>query len=283
MCKLSVITINRNNRHGLEATLASLNIQGSSDFEWIVIDGASSDGSMETIETPPGFLKESVSEPDSGIYQAMNKGIMRATGEYVLFLNSGDCLVSSDTVKKLVRSMESSADIYYANPIIKTKTSQYAQIYREPLDLDFFLSGTLNHQNVVCRRELFVAQGLFREDFRVSSDWFFLIKCFLEQEPRFELLKFPICIYNDMGFSSSSEGRRIDREERRQAISELFEDLAPQLLELSDYRDSIYGNIIRLYGETGLLRLILRTYRYFVRRLFLIRDCLNAPKRKTGA
>ena len=104
--KLSIITINRNNAAGLRDTMQSVVSQTSRDFEYIVVDGASTDGSVEVIkELAPLFgdgLKW-LSEPDNGIFSAMNKGIRMAEGTYCLFLNSGDSLYNSQVVDEFVQ------------------------------------------------------------------------------------------------------------------------------------------------------------------------------------
>ena len=101
---LSIITINRNNAVGLKKTLESVASQTCRDFEHIIIDGASTDGSVDVINdyvasTAGKNVSYWISEPDSGVYNAMNKGIKKAIGDYCLFLNSGDWLFNSDTVK----------------------------------------------------------------------------------------------------------------------------------------------------------------------------------------
>ena len=98
---LSIITINYNDKEGLARTMNSVLSQTYTDFEYIVIDGGSNDGSKTIIEQHQDQLGYWVSEPDSGIYNAMNKGIAKANGEYILFLNSGDVLID-DTIIKYV-------------------------------------------------------------------------------------------------------------------------------------------------------------------------------------
>ena len=93
--KLSIITINYNNLEGLKRTVESVINQTSKEFEYIVIDGGSNDGSGAYIESKSEHIDYWVSEPDKGIYNAMNKGIAKASGEYLLFLNSGDHLFSN--------------------------------------------------------------------------------------------------------------------------------------------------------------------------------------------
>ena len=99
--KLSIITINYNNKNGLQKTIDSVISQTFKDFEWIIIDGGSTDGSKELIEKYSQHITYWVSEPDKGIYNAMNKGIKVAKGEYLFFLNSGDYLVQPNTINQI--------------------------------------------------------------------------------------------------------------------------------------------------------------------------------------
>ena len=110
---LSIITINLNNREGLRKTIESVVNQTFQDFEFIVIDGASTDGSVEVIQDYPR-INYWISEPDTGIYNAMNKGIAKATGEYCLFLNSGDTLFQINTLTGILQS-NPKGDIIFGN------------------------------------------------------------------------------------------------------------------------------------------------------------------------
>ena len=99
--KISIITINLNNVSGLENTLSSVRAQTFRDFEQIVVDGGSSDGSVDVIRANSDWIAQWISEPDSGIYNAMNKGVRMASGDYLLFLNSGDCLASPKVLENV--------------------------------------------------------------------------------------------------------------------------------------------------------------------------------------
>ena len=112
--RLSVITINMNNRKGLERTIKSVVCQIFADFEYIVIDGASVDGSADVIREYADKIHYWISEPDTGIYNAMNKGILQAKGDYCLFLNSGDALYTT-TVLEEVFNQNFSEDIIIGN------------------------------------------------------------------------------------------------------------------------------------------------------------------------
>src|SRR5574344_588656 len=99
---ISIITVNKDNCAGLKFTIDSVLCQTFKDYEWIVIDAASTDGSVELIKQYQEHISYWVSEPDGGIYAGMNKGILKATGEYILFLNSGDLLVNNEVLQSIV-------------------------------------------------------------------------------------------------------------------------------------------------------------------------------------
>ena len=176
---LSVITINRNNAAGLEKTMQSVLSQTRSGFEYVVVDGASTDGSVAVIERlAPAFgdrLKW-ISEPDKGIYNAMNKGIGIATGEYVWFLNSGDSLVSSDVWDNVYGSLEETGwpPILYGNRFRvfpDGHTIHDVYVPGEQLTFYKFYTATLPHQSTLIRRSLFDLYGLYDESLCIVSDW----------------------------------------------------------------------------------------------------------------
>src|SRR5690348_17657794 len=101
MPKLSIITINLNNVKGLQKTMESVFAQTFTDYEYIIIDGGSTDGSVSEIKKHQNKLVYWISENDKGIYNAMNKGIVKANGEYILFMNSGDYLYTDNTIKEV--------------------------------------------------------------------------------------------------------------------------------------------------------------------------------------
>ena len=163
--KLSIITINRNNALGLEKTLQSVNVQTYRDFEHIVVDGASTDGSVDVIKrlTDDTIRRVWVSEPDSGIYNAMNKGIRMATGDHIQILNSGDKLAADDVEERMAAFLSSQASpqpsIFYGNMV---KCFPDGRRLRDRCfagqDITFLgmFTGTLNHNPAWIRRDLFL-------------------------------------------------------------------------------------------------------------------------------
>ena len=164
--KLSIITVNLNNHDGLQKTIDSVVSQTFKDFEWIVIDGGSTDGSRELIEQYADHFAYWVSEPDKGIYNAMNKGIKVAKGEYLQFLNSGDWLWEDDILER-VFDANPSEDFVYGNYIQKNGV-----IANPPakIDLLFLYRSTISHQAIFIRNRTFSA-SLYDESYRIASDW----------------------------------------------------------------------------------------------------------------
>ena len=178
---LSIITINRNNAHGLKKTMQSVVSQTNKDLEYIVVDGASTDESVEVIKH---FAEQRdirwVSERDNGIYNAMNKGIGMAQGEYVMILNSGDYLVSPQVVDEMGKALETNnrPDIFYGNMLKIWPDGKILRDHqlRDDYSLFDFYHGTLNPDGTYIRRSLFEQYGPFDESLKICSDWAWMLK-----------------------------------------------------------------------------------------------------------
>ncbi|MCR4665649.1 MAG: glycosyltransferase [Paludibacteraceae bacterium] len=186
--KLSIITINYNNVEGLRKTLASVGSQTYGDIEHIVVDAASTDGSVDVIKEYEQELQSKqspirllwISEPDKGIYSGMNKGICRATGDYCQFLNSGDTLASADVTAKMAAEWEKdkTTDVLYGDMLkTGTKSRHVDRSNRvETVTLNMFYRGCLNHSPAYIRRSLFEDYGLYDETLKICSDWKFYMQ-----------------------------------------------------------------------------------------------------------
>lgn len=170
--KLSIITINFNNKDGLQKTIDSVVNQTWHDFEWIVIDGGSTDGSKELIEQYQQHFAYWCSEPDKGVYNAMNKGIDKAKGEYLLFLNSGDALYGNDILQK-VDDLKLDTDII-TGQVERMDNQQPLRVYDESILMQLYLD-TLNHQGTFIKRSLF-NDLRYDESLKVVSDWKFWLE-----------------------------------------------------------------------------------------------------------
>ena len=200
--RLSIITVNLNNRDGLEKTINSVVAQTFKDFEWIVIDGGSTDGSRELIEQNAGHFSYWVSEPDKGIYNAMNKGIKKAKGNYLLFLNSGDWLISSISLDESINN-QLDADVLYGNvQFFKDGVKVGERVYDDALSLKFVIDNSLAHNCSFIKRELLASQG-YNECYRIVSDKEFFLKQMLANKQFVHINSFVSCFSMD-GISSTN-------------------------------------------------------------------------------
>ena len=169
--RLSIITINYNNKNGFQKTIDSVISQTFTDFEWIVIDGGSTDGSKELIEQYKSNISYWVSEPDKGIYNAMNKGIRVANGEYCLFLNSGDRLHDSKVLEYVLMEFDGT-DFIYGNICLIDSNYQYIKVRETPAKMSayYLLEDALCHQCVFIKTEL-LKQRPYDETLKIVADW----------------------------------------------------------------------------------------------------------------
>ena len=224
---LSIITINRNNAAGLEKTMQSVLSQTRTDYEYIVVDGASTDGSVEVIERLAerfGDRLKWVSEPDKGIYNAMNKGIGMATGEYVQILNSGDSLAAEDMVEKMYAAVEKEGrpSILYGNML---KDFPGGRIHRdkgfagEDITLLSLYIGTLNHSPAYLRRSLFDRYGLYDESLKIDSDWKWYLQAIVFGEEKPVYTDIDVTLFDMAGISETN--KELAKAEREQVLREL--------------------------------------------------------------
>lgn len=228
--KLSIITINLNNYHGLRKTIDSVITQSWQQFEWIIIDGGSTDGSKELIESTVAgspCITFWCSEQDNGIYNAMNKGIQHATGDYCLFLNSGDRF-AADTALQNALDCNFSDDIVSFDSFLDSGThcESVCKVSDSRLSVLFFMQATLPHQSTFILRKLFLDYGLYDESLRIVSDWKFFFQTIVFHKASFTYYSFPLTYIQPDGISSANEHDRIS--ERQKVITSLFPPLILQ-------------------------------------------------------
>jgi glycosyltransferase involved in cell wall biosynthesis len=197
---LSIITINYNNCTGLEKTVESIISQTFKDFEYLVIDGNSHDGSQAVIKKNSTVISYAVSESDTGIYNAMNKGIKVAKGAYLLFLNSGDVLNGNTALADFFSHKDFGGDIIYGD----YKYEVGEKTFPDKLSPLFFIRTSLPHQSTFFKREVFEEMGLYEEHHTIVSDRAFYIKCFLSNQFVFKHVPYSLSIYDQNGVSNSS-------------------------------------------------------------------------------
>ena len=225
--KLSIITINRNNAAGLEKTMQSVAAQTYKEFEYIIVDGASTDGGVEVIksfESKFSHLKW-VSEPDSGIYNAMNKGIRMASGDYIQILNSGDSLAKEDVTERMLTALgETDApSILYGN-MVKCFPDGYRMVDKsfagQEITMLGMYTGTLNHDPAYIRRDLFDKYGYYDESLKIVSDWKWYLQAIILGGEKPKYVDMDVTLFDMTGISETS--KELDQTERKQVLEQLF-------------------------------------------------------------
>lgn len=232
--KLSIVTINYNNVEGLQKTLASVGEQTYRAIEHVIVDAASTDGSVEVIKEYADKANHPVlwsSEPDGGVYAGMNKGIKRATGDYIQILNSGDLLAAPDVTGRMVADVEKYGypAILYGNmlksydgkTIINRDTCGNGMY--TPESFLYFYKGTLNHDCAYIRRDLFDKYGLYNEDMKICSDWEWYVRAIVLGGEKPVYTNIDVTIF-DMNGVSESHGKNAEliKKERREYLEKIL-------------------------------------------------------------
>lgn len=227
---ISIITICFNDKVGLERTIQSVLKQTYQGFEYIIIDGGSTDGSIEFIKENSEKITYWISESDSGVYNAMNKGIKKAKGEYLLFLNSGDAFINNEVLLKVFSEIRT-ADFVYGDLMVNASHRIWLKTYPKELTFQYFLKDTLPHPATFIRREIFARCGLYNEDNKIVSDWEFFMLSIAKHNCSYQHLSIPISEFMYNGISSKVENRELIFQEKRKALSKHFQ------VFLRDYKE----------------------------------------------
>ena len=266
---ITIITINRNNAIGLENTMQSVFSQSRKDFEYVVVDGSSTDKSVDLIRrfsVDFGDRLKWISEPDNGIYNAMNKGISMASGDYLEFLNSGDCLVSSSVIGEVYDALEKEGtpSILYGNMF---KDLPNGKIFRDRSfsgrDITFwdFFNGTLNHSSAFIRRDLFDKYGLYDESLRIVSDWKWFLQVIVLGGEKPVYANLDISLFDMNGISERNtqlteyERQKVLREFIHPAILSDYQQWAPSIRKIQRIQRHPWANKIVHYLERFLFKM----------------------------
>lgn len=243
---VSIITVNFNHLEGLKRTYESIVSQTFTDYEWIVIDGGSTDGSREFIEQHQDRFAYWCSEKDNGIYHAMNKGIRQAKGEYLNFMNSGDTFACSKTLAG-VFSEQRTADILYGYMMCGHINGSYYHYYlmESSLHWSILFSNTLPHQASFIKRSLFDVVGMYDESLRVASDAKWFKKAILHYRASCECIPKKIAIFEGEGLSAKDN--YIDE------VVHVQKDIFPDYVCVEDVRELRRVSIIKSSKFTALL------------------------------
>lgn len=233
--KLSVITINYNNCDGLRKTIESVVNQTCNAFEYIIIDGCSTDGSVDVIKEYADKIDYWVSEVDNGCYHAMNKGIKVATGEYVIFMNSGDYFYSNEIIADFVAS-NPTEDVLCGDMFLSLGC---VNVVPEKLTFRYFFEGSLPHQACFIKTSV-QKKHPYNENLKIVSDWEFFLKTLILNNGSYRKINKIISFFDFNGISSSNQ--ELHLKERKLIIQNLF----PSRI-LEDYRLNTTLDFRRLF------------------------------------
>lgn len=253
--RLSVITINYNNKEGLLNTIASVRNQTTHEFEYIIIDGGSTDGSVDAIKENEDVIDYWVSERDHGIYEAMNKGVRAAKGKFLQFLNSGDRLNSSDVLNLILPHLTDEIDLLSGYTVRESDDGRYM---REKAGSPEFLTvvsmfeAPLSHAGSFIRRQLLVNRP-YDEQFRIVSDWKFFMEASLFDNVRYQHIDLDIVVFDSTGISSgASELHTLEREK-------VLNEILPEYLsrDLISIPSELYRQMRRVPSAYRLHKIII--------------------------
>ena len=233
--KLSIVTVNFNDAEGLERTIKSVISQTFHDYEFIIIDGGSTDGSVDIINKYEGYIDYWVSEPDGGIYSGMNKGLRQAKGEYLNFMNGGDCYHSADVLERIF-ALGSDADII---------TGEHAEnglrnVGKDGVTMLDLYKWAIDHQASFIKREVALRHP-YDEKYRIVSDWKFFIEALIFDNCTFFYTGTIVVDVDMKGISNTNS--ELDKKEREAVLRELFPERV-----LQDYQllASIHPDVLKV-------------------------------------
>ncbi len=218
--KFSIITINHNNCEGLRKTVKSVIEQSFKDYEFIIIDGGSNDGSVDVIKEYAEHITYWVSEPDKGVYQAMNKGIVKSQGDYINFMNSGDCFFNGQVLERIAAKNLTEDLIVGHDYHFDASTQQgFSTILPPRLTMLNFVHHTLPHQSTFFKRQLFEKE-LYDESLKIASDMKFYMRQICIHQCSVTYVDDNVCRREPDGISKAQNEKRV--QEHRHVIEDVL-------------------------------------------------------------
>lgn len=248
--KFSIITVAYNDRKGLEQTICSVVRQTYQDYEYIVIDGGSQDGSLDVLKKYDAAITYWVSEKDKGVYNAMNKAVDVAHGEYCIFMNAGDCFHDNHVLQRVAdEGLEADLVVGIAEMVSNGKVLSQV-IPPAEVCLGFWLYHSVIHQAAFMRTDM-LREKHYDESLRIVSDWKYMLSEYLSRTYTYQVSSVVVCKFDTSGISSDNTKRLA---ERRQVLIEL---LPPMLFqEFERYKDfkPLFSNILLMNSLKEVMR-----------------------------
>jgi len=214
--KYSIITVNLNNASGLKDTIESVILQTCHDYEFLIIDGGSTDESVSIINYYSCQINYWISEPDSGIFNAMNKGIVASKGDYLIFMNSGDCFFNE---KVLEETLPFLGEDFLIGKIQRKDNQELMDYELTNITMMTFFKGAIPHQATFHKRTLF-QNNLYDDTLMISADWAFFFNKIILENSTYSLMPVIVCRFDTTGISNTKSD--LASKERLQIIARHF-------------------------------------------------------------
>ncbi len=260
--KLTIITVNKNNYLGLEKTILSVLNQSVNSFEYVVVDGASHDGSLEVINKYGDRIDKWINEEDNGVYNAMNKAVKISSGDYLLFINSGDELYDKHVVENTLLQLDGT-DIIAGNLQVHSDSRHYILKSRKEVSFLDLCIDTIWHPSTFIKKSAFDNVGLYDEKLKISSDWKWFLMALYNFDKTYKSIDLTISKFYLDGLSSLQCNAHIIKKERLELLEDIFNwkqyDIE-YLNKLFDDREKllIIENKISQFKETTIFKLLSR-------------------------
>lgn len=257
-CKITIITVCYNSAVVLEETIKSVFKQDYKDIEYIIIDGASKDDTNLLLMKYSKIFDEAnrsyyyVSEKDTGIYNAMNKGLKKSTGKFVMFLNAGDVLAYKSAITDMIRNASEQSEIIYGNHFGRIKNKAKRSI---PKEIDKIIEcSVFCHQAVLTKLELLI-KNPFNEEYRIIADYDFFLKEYLTNA-KFQYVNVDVVYYDLNGLSQTGiiEGKKENIAIRLKNKVIRQEDIQKEIIKIK--------KIILKHKAKKIIPTFIRTYKY---------------------
>lgn len=251
--KVSVITVCLNSRYLIEKTIKSVISQSYPNVEYIIIDGGSTDGTLDVINRHMSHIDVVISEKDDGLYYAMNKGIKYATGDLIYFLNSGDYLYDTNVIDKVCSQfcLFPDCDILYSDAILfDEKSSKRLSLYR-PTAFHVLTRCGICHQSLFAKRTLFDSFEPFNTKYHVYADYEWLLRSIFLGKFRLHYFNTPIVYYRMGGISQNNPSQYYH--ERLEIINTYIPYLNVKDVVIRSPREFMYFMILSIFLRFNIL------------------------------
>lgn len=261
--KISVITVCFNVEDTIEKTILSVKNQTYKNIEHIIIDGCSSDKTLQIVEEHKDNIAHIISEKDNGPYDAMNKGIKASTGDFLIFMNANDTFYDDSVVEKVVNALERNPDKLMlfgdVNRIGWDEESSYIEKYDHVKDSFYFVNNNICHQSIFYHRSLFEKFGVYSNDYKIYADWDFNIKCLVEG--KISAIYFPIIMSNFLmgGMCTNTENKKIYRREKA-LLSKYHYPQYNYLIKLDRFLTKTFKSIYKFIPQSSLYKKSLKGF-----------------------